>query len=220
MFEAIFVPRGAEEGAVRRALRGRRAPAVWASGIGPAAAARAVAEALKGGAPATALVTGLCGLLSPSFAVGDLLLYATVTRADGTTLSCDPELAAQLGQRLRGAQTGIAAYASESIVARSADKRALAARCGVAAVDMESFAFVEGLQRAGTRVAVLRVGSDGVAEDLPDLSRGVDAEGTLRSSALALAMLSKPLAGARMAANGLRALGELERALRVIVASA
>ena len=202
---------------MRRALRGRvAAPAVWTSGIGPAAAARAVAQALASGAPKTALVTGLCGLLSPSYAVGELLVYASLTRADGTTLGCDAQLGVRLAQLLRQAQTGVAAYSSESIVARSADKRALAARCGVGAVDMESFAFVEGLQRAGTRVAVLRVGSDGVADDLPDLSAGVDAEGTLRGSALALAMLSHPVAGARMAANALRALRELERALRLI----
>jgi nucleoside phosphorylase len=220
VIDAIFVPRGAEEGVVRRALRGHDRPAVWTSGIGPAAAARSVAEALTHGAPATALVTGLCGLLTPSYAVGDLLVYATLTRADGATLTCDADLAAQLAQRLQGAQTGIAAYASESIVARSADKRALAARSGVAAVDMESFAFVEGLQRAGTRVAVLRAGSDGAADDLPDLSRGVDENGTLSSSALALAMLSNPVAGVRMAANALRALRQLQRALRLIFATA
>jgi nucleoside phosphorylase len=218
--EAVFVPRGAEERAVRRALRRRAGPAVWTSGIGPAAAERAVAEALAVRAPAVALVVGLCGLLSPAYAVGELLLYATVTRADGATLVCDARLSGELAQTLRRAQTGIAAYCSESIVARSVEKRALAQRCRVAAVDMESFALVAGLQRAGTRVAVLRVGSDGVAEDLPDLSRAVAADGTLRGGALALAMLSNPLAGARMAANGLRALGELERAMRLIVARA
>ncbi len=220
MFDAIFVPRGAEEGAVRRALRGHGATPVWTSGIGPAAAARAAGEALAGGVPRTALLTGLCGVLSPSYAIGELLVYATVTRADGATLSCDAELGAQLAQRLRRAQTGIAAYASESIVARAADKRALAKRLGVAAVDMESFALAEALQRAGTRVAVLRAVSDGAAENLPDLSGGVDADGTLRASALAFALLANPVAGARMAANALRALRELERALRLIVAKA
>ncbi|MGP6159090.1 MAG: hypothetical protein ACLPYS_16535 [Vulcanimicrobiaceae bacterium] len=217
MIDAIFVPRGAEERAVRNALRGHGTPAVWTSGIGPAAAQRAVAEALEAGAPGAALVVGLCGLLSPAFAVGDLLLYATVTRADGATLRCDAELAAKLAQLLGRAQTGVAAYSSDSIVTRSADKEALAKRYHVGAVDMESFAFVEGLQQAGTRVAVLRVGSDGVAEDLPDLGRGVDAEGDLSGSALAFVMLSNPFAGARMAVHGLRALGQLERALRFIV---
>jgi nucleoside phosphorylase len=227
VFDAIFVPRGAEERAVRRALRrrvlkggavqGAAAPAVWTSGIGPAAAARAVDEALAKAAPGTALVTGLCGSLSEAFAVGEILVYATVTRADGAVMSCDAALSAEMARRLGRAQTGIAAYNSDSLVARSADKRSLAARLGVGAVDMESFAFIAGLQRAGTRVAVMRVASDGVDDDLPDFSAGIDTKGALRPRALALAMFANPIAGARMAVNGVRALHELERAVGGVI---
>jgi nucleoside phosphorylase len=214
VIDVVFVPRGAEESAARRALRGKpNAPVVRTTGIGPSAAARSVEEALRDGAPATALVTGLCGLLSPSLVVGDLLLYATVTRADGATVACDGELSAALARRLPGAQTGIRGYTCETIVCRASEKRALAARADVEAVDMESFALADGLRRAGARVAVLRVGSDGVDEELPDIRRGIDAQGNLKGAALALALLRRPVAGARLAVHGVRALCALERAL-------
>ncbi len=75
---------------------------------------------------------------------------------------------------------------------------------------MESYAIAQRLHRARVAVAVLRVGSDAVIDDLPDIYRAFDGSGGIDRFALLLAMLRKPRAGAHLARNGLRALGSLQ----------
>jgi hypothetical protein len=82
---------------------------------------------------------------------------------------------------------------------------------------MESYAVAERLQRDGIPVAVLRVASDGLSDELPELDRALDHAGGVDGFALALAMLRKPKAGARLAVNGTRALGALRRAVEAIL---
>jgi hypothetical protein len=117
------------------------------------------------------------------------------------------------------AQSGIRALAVDRIVTRAREKRALGVQTGAHAADMESYALVERLRRAGVAVAVLRVASDGAAQDLPDLNAALDGSGRLENSALALAMLRDPLAALRMTRGALQALAALERAFRGIGAA-
>jgi hypothetical protein len=219
VIDAIFVPRGAEAGAVRAALeRVASPPRVVEIGIGPRAASRAAGEAVAAGPPfRNALVTGLCGLLSPAFAVGDPLAYGEIRHSESRPIVLERPLAQRVAERVAGIQSGIRALHSDTIVCAAAEKAALAGRFGADAVDMESFALAERLHRAGVAVAVVRVGSDGVRDDLPDLERARDGSGGLDGFALLLAMLGRPLAGARLAANGPRALGALRKAIVAIV---
>ncbi|MDQ2859085.1 MAG: hypothetical protein M3R53_10600 [Candidatus Eremiobacteraeota bacterium] len=217
MIETVFVPRGAEERAVRNGLARARADVrVVTTGIGPFAAARAADGALGAHPFGTALVTGLCGLLSPAFAVGDALLYDNVRRAGEAPIVLDRALAASLARRLGGVQTGIRALASDAVVTSHEAKRALGLRYAVDAVDMESYAIAQRLHRARVAVAVLRVGSDAVVDDLPDIYRAFDGSGGIDRFALLLVMLRKPRAGAHLARNGLRALGSLQSAVYAI----
>ena len=218
MIDTIFVPRGAEERAVRRALaRSKATVTVVASGIGPHAAARA-AETAGVERGSRILVTGLCGLLSPAFVVGDALAYRDIRRDGQAPLRLDNELSDLLASRVPGIQTGIHALASDRIVTTARDKATVGRRSGTAAVDMESYAFAEVLGRAGACVAVVRVGSDAAGDDLPDLDRALDGSGGLDGLALGLAMLRRPLAGLRLARNGTRALAALERVVYALVA--
>jgi ABC-type Fe3+ transport system substrate-binding protein len=98
-------------------------------------------------------------------------------------------------------------------------KRAAAARFDADAVDMESFALVERLQRAGVAVAVARVASDEVGDDLPQLDRALNGSGGIDGFALALAMLREPRRGLRLAFGALRALGALERLIASVAAA-
>jgi nucleoside phosphorylase len=219
VIDTIFVPRGAEERAVRRAIaRAHASVRVIVSGIGPHAAARAAEESEREVGTGRVLVTGLCGLLSSAFVVGDALVYRDI-RHDGTSpLALDPELTEALAGRVPGAQTGIRAAASDSIVTSPGAKAALGRRFGADAVDMESYALAEVLGRSGARVAVVRVGSDAVHDHLPELDRALDGSGGFDGLALALAMLRRPLAGLRLASNGMRALRALERVVYTLVA--
>ena len=78
---------------------------------------------------------------------------------------------------------------------------------------MESLALLRRLTDAGSAVAVVRVVSDGVEDDLPDLNAAVGADGSLSGSGLLAVAWRRPGAALRMARNGSRALGALERAI-------
>jgi nucleoside phosphorylase len=220
MIDTVFVPRGPEERAVRRGLgpSGSRV-AIVATGIGGRAAGLAAETALASDLPPSrVLVTGLCGLLSPAFRVADVLLYAWIASADGSTQT-NAALSAEIHDVVGAAQSGIRALAVDRIVTRAREKRALGVQTGAHAADMESYALVERLGREGISVAVLRAASDAAGDDLPDLNAALDGSGGLESTALAIAMLRDPLAAARMARNALAALRALERAFRAIGAA-
>ncbi len=209
----MIVPSGAEERAVRRALARAGSKAyVATTGIGPLAAELAASALLLERRPARVVVIGLCGILASAFRVGDALVYREIVTPD-ERFAFDRELSGLIADRVAGSQSGIRAFASDSIVTRSVDKRALGERYTAQAVDMETAAVARTLQAAGIAVAALRVGTDGAADDLPALDRALDASGGMDGLALALAMLRQPIAGARLARNGTRALATLERAV-------
>ncbi len=218
MIDTIFVPRGAEADAVRSAAaRARSKVRVVELGIGPLAARRAADGALEEAPCGTSLVTGLCGLLSPAFAVGEALVYREMHADAEPPIALDRALGDAIAAKLPEAQTGIRAFASDRIVTTAHAKRELRARTGTDAVDMESYAVTERLQSRGVTVAVVRVGSDGEGESLPELDRALDGSGGIDGLALALAMLRRPRAGLRLARNGLRALAALRHAIEAVL---
>jgi hypothetical protein len=221
VIDAIFVPRGAEADAVRAALDRAGSPVrVMETGIGPRAALRAAEEALASATPPRrTLITGLCGLLSPAFEVGDALAYAELRHPSLRSIVLEPFFGSCLADRVPAIQSGIRALHSDTIVCSAAEKSALAARFEVEAVDMESFVLAGRLHRAGVGVAVVRVGSDAAGEDLPDLERARDGSGGLDTWALLLQMLRSPLAGARLAANGTKALAALRQTVSAILSA-
>ena len=185
-------------------------------GIGSRAGLRA-AEDLHDVVLRSALVTGLCGLLSHAFTVGDALVYASVRDGEAPLVVFDRTLSDAVAGRVPGVQTGIRAVHASGVVTRAVDKRALHERFRADAVDMESLTLAASLQCRRVAVAALRVGSDRVDEDLPELDRALDGSGGIDGFALTLAMLRRPLAGARLALNGTRALAALEAAVYAAV---
>ncbi len=215
MLDALFVVRGAEERAARRAITRAGSPVrVFVTDVGPQAAANAAAQAhvaLPG--PRRALVTGLCGALDPTFCVGDVLLYAELGGLASAPLVTDLRLTDDVAAELPEAKRGVRATASSRIVTATREKRELAERSGAAAVDMESGALVGTLQAAAWAVAVLRVVSDGANDELPDLNRALSPRGELRAGVMALEFMRDPVAGVRLARHGMRALRVLENEL-------
>jgi nucleoside phosphorylase len=193
---------------------------VEAIGLGPVAAARSTREALARGSLGRALLVGLCGLTSPAFVPGDILVYGTIRTLERAPLACDPDLSRAVAGAVPGSQSGIRALGVAAVVTSAHEKRALGERFGVQAVDMESFDVLEILRANGVPAAVLRVASDGIDDDLPDFGSAIDAEGNLDQTGVARAMLARPLAGLRMAAGGLRALAALERAVSLLAVHA
>ncbi len=218
VLETIFVPRGAEERAVRSALGSGSSIRVVPTGIGPRAAARAADLSLADGHFGSALVTGLCGTLSASFVVGDALIYSEIVAPGRSAIVLDRDLATGLARLVPGSQTGVRALASDTIVERAIDKRMLGVRYGADAVDMESYAVAQRLGGAGVSVAVVRVVSDAAGDDLPELGRALNGSGGMDDTALALAFVRSPLASARLIANAMASLRALRAAIRALVA--
>ncbi len=168
----------------------------------------------QGGLRRNAVAVGLCGLLSPALAVGDVLLYHDVRHSDRSPVTLDGPLTEWLAARLLPrAQSGIRALASDAIVTHALEKRTLGARHGADALDMETFALAGPLQRAGVSLAAVRVGSDGAGDDLPDLDWALGASGHIDARRLALALLRKPRAGIALVRHAIVALRALERAV-------
>jgi len=141
--------------------------------------------------PAALLSFGLCGGLDPALGVGDMVLGATVTTADGC-FTADPTWTRELAAAVPHAQlTGIAA--SDEIVATRADKAALHARTGAGAVDMESHLVAAAAARLGVPFAVLRSVSDPADHTLSDAAQaGYAADGKPDIAAVLIALLARP----------------------------
>ncbi len=227
MIDTIFVPRGAEAAAVRRGIaRVASHVRVVETGIGPHAASLAVRDALAGPTMSRVLVTGLCGSLTPAFAVGEALVYGEIVAdgdrdgvARGETFTLDRTLAGEVAAAIGDVQSGVRAVAVDDVVVHASAKAELGARYGAQAVDMESLAVARGLRDAAVTVAVARVASDGVTDDLPDLHMALDGSGGLDGFALALAMTRRPLAGFHLARNGTRALAALQETIGAVLRS-
>jgi adenosylhomocysteine nucleosidase len=144
-------------------LQGRSVATV-VSGPGRAAAARATEALLIGHRPRLVVSAGFCGALRPELKRLDIVVADRIVGQGGATHVVDP---ATLG-RFRFADAHVGPFVEvERIIARSADKRALAERTGGAACEMESLAVAEVCVARQTPFLAVRVVSDVFDEDLP-----------------------------------------------------
>lgn len=98
----------------------------------------------------------------------------------------------------------------DQVVTTEQEKRSLHSQTHCDVVDMES-AWISSLMRdRGIGVTVVRVVSDAVTGDLPDLSQAFDSRGHLRPFPLALALLRRPIAALRLIRGSIVALRQLE----------
>ncbi|MFI6638310.1 1-hydroxy-2-methyl-2-butenyl 4-diphosphate reductase [Streptomyces sp. NPDC050504] len=164
-----------ERFALRAGGRGVEAPGpvtVLRTGMGPAAAERAVTGALGGGPlrGAAVVASGFCAGLRPGMHPGDLVV------ADGTRIVGDPSgatpcagtevLVKALADALPGRTVHTGPLAGSDHVVRGAERAALCAT-GAIAVDMESAATLLSAVRTGSRaVAAVRVVVDAPEHEL------------------------------------------------------
>ena len=187
---------------------------VAVGGGGPAEAANAAERLIAGGA--AALVSfGLAGGLDPLLRAGTLVTPVHVLAEDGRW-TADPALSATLGSPASGTL-----YGDGVILTTAAAKRALHARTGAVAVDLESAAVARTAARHGLPFAVLRAICDPAARNLPHAAlMALDAQGRIAPFRVALAALSRPrefpalIALARDAALARRALLDRVQAIR------
>ncbi len=192
-----------------------RALRVVCSGADPERA-RVVARQLCAEGAAGLVSFGLAGALAADLAPGDLLLPSAVVLPAGGRLATEPAWRERLAATLDRA--GLAARdapgaGSDAIVATRDAKRALGARTGALAVDMESHAVAEAAARAGLPFLVVRVIADRSDQVIPRAAHAaIDAQGEVRHLALLGRLSARPweiaslLALGRSSARGLATL--------------
>ena len=76
---------------------------------------------------------------------------------------------------------------------------------------MEGYGYIKELQRQGMSIAMLRIVSDDVSGDIPDLSLIIDENGSLIFWQIVKSMVQKPLAAIRLIKGSLIGLTQLRR---------
>lgn len=218
--DAICVPQGPESQAIRRGLQAIQtglAPQVITLPIGPEAVVeRLNQEILNPLNPNTiryAVVMGLAGSLSPSYRVGDTVIYQTLTTQVQETWEqkiCDRLLTADLSQRLPHADR-VCALTSARLISSAQEKQKLHQNTGAVVVDMEGMAALQVLQKRSVAVSMIRVISDDCRTNLPDITPAIQADGSLNKPRLAGILLREPIAALHLICGSLHALKKLEQ---------
>jgi hypothetical protein len=219
--QKIFVPQGAEFQAIQRGLQSQSNTSVIAIPIpmGPNATQTffqqwiATYTTHPHNSDAIAIM-GLCGSLSPNLTVGDTVVYQSCIDAQQSPSvppwDCDRDLLTSLQQHLKNSVIPVTAITTDRMVHRVADKQALADKYNAQVVDMEGSAIFAALKETGIPILTLRVVSDDLNHELPDLSRAITPEGQLKPIPLAQALLKDPRKGWHLVRGSTRGLKKLE----------
>ncbi len=172
---------------------GRGAARIVPVGLGAGLLSARWAPSLAGLSAPLVISAGMCGGLDPRLAAGDLVLPARVLDVGGAALPVAPDAHARAcalaGPRV---ETGDLATAAV-VLATPADKAALRAATGAAAVDMESAPILAAARAAGAPALVVRAVSDDAAASVPAaLTALVSPEGRVRGGRALLLALTQP----------------------------
>ena len=204
----IVVPQGLEYQAVCRGLQKANAKVrVIAIPIGdrnPEAVLANYSQQLVDGG---VLVMGLCGSLCESYRVGDVVVVKSCGNLDRDYLNLDDELTTIIQNKL--SVDAVRALTSDRVITRSTEKLKLAREYRADIVDMEGYGYISYLQQRA--VAMLRVVSDDVKGDIPDLTRAIDEGGQLKTIPLAIALCKQPIAATRLIRGSLTSLKVLQQ---------
>jgi hypothetical protein len=149
------------------------------------------------------LVMGLCGSLSSQIGIGELALYQSCVNLSKAEIFCDRPFT----QRLQN-QFGVAPVKgcnSDRVICSVHEKRSLGEQYQADVVDMEGYAIAQRYS-----VAMLRVVSDDLRFDMPDLSDAI-VDGKIQSMWMVKAMMKKPIAASRLIRGSLAALKRLRQ---------
>ncbi|MGK7911458.1 MAG: hypothetical protein AB4050_08240 [Synechococcus sp.] len=230
----ILVPQGAEYQAVERGLRRsglRNLPLTIAIPVGPLPVMSFLANMpvlwsdrespnVLNHTP-NIVVMGLCGGLSPSMTVGQRVIpdvclthfSQTFTSPIPSEQSFSPSLCQTLKDSLLPPHSPSTErtllVSSDRAVCVAQQKQQLHRTTGATIVDMEGAAVLAAFSDRPVSVAMLRVVSDGCANDLPDLNAALTADGSLSPLQLAVQMMRHPVRASHLIGGSLRALKAL-----------
>jgi hypothetical protein len=220
-FSIILVPQGAEYEAVCQGLDGlpEPVPRVVAMPIGPSPI-RSRLQQLQSdqqlfSAKTRVVLMGLCGSLSPKYAVGDVVICQTCQMLSNTLpmleQSSDRSLVDAIQHTLGNKARRVKGLTSDRLIWSASEKCDLGQFYGVDVVDMEGYAALETLHQFSATAAVIRVISDDSKHDLPNVNIAIDTHGTLKSLPLTFAMLRRPVAAIRLIKGARKSLKVLQQ---------
>jgi len=154
------------------------------------------------------LLLGVAGSLTDQYPVPAAIVCASIQTLD-QRYACDAQVLADL--RLQLPQTPVGhAFCSDRIVTQVAEKRDLGSRYGCDLVEMEGAIVAQALGEKGLRWGMVRVISDDLRRDIPDLSQALRPDGGINPLALAATFLQQPLGAAHFIQGSLQALSHLK----------
>lgn len=217
--DVVFVPQGAEYRSVSRglAIAGYSPKMVVPIPAGPQGVNRFIPQWLRETAacwnrPPHALLMGLGGSLTDQLSVGDGVICQTCydgTEGVNVPIACNEQIFLSLSQRLAGTVIPVTGVSCDRIIHTTTEKRQLAQTYPADVVDMEGFALLSGLQSTQIALGIVRVISDDVHHDLPDLNAAISPDGNLQTLPLAVGMLRQPLPALRLIRGSLQGLKQL-----------
>ena len=163
------------------------------------------------------LIVGLCGSLDANYSFGDVVVYQSCINLDCQEVSLESELTTTVRDKL--AVDLVVGITSDRIISNIEEKLQLAQTYSANVVDMEGYDCVKQLQANNITVAILRVVSDDLSGDIPDLSKAFDRDGNLKPLAMATAFLKQPIAAWRLIRGSLTGLKVLEESIYRLIIS-
>jgi nucleoside phosphorylase len=213
----IVVPQGAEYRAVCRGLAKAKVDSIQviAIPIGVKQISQVLSNYSKQMNNAVnVLIMGLCGSLSNFHTIKDSVLVKSCQDLNHNLIDLDAELTTNIQRKLSTSSKSsvalVAALSSDRIINRVKEKLILAQQYSAIVVEMEGYSYVRELQRQGTAVAMIRVISDDLRGDIPDLNQAINNQGNLQSLPMAIALIKQPLAATRLIKGSLTSLKALE----------
>ena len=162
------------------------------------------------------LLLGVAGSLTAEYPVASAILSASLQTLDQHRYDCDPQVLDWLRQQLPQAPVGHA-LSSDRIVTQVAEKRDLGSRYGCDLVEMEGAIVAQALEKKALQWAMLRVISDDLSRNIPDLSQALRPDGGINALALAASFLQQPLGAAHFIQGSLQALSHLKTIAQQLV---
>ena len=208
--DTIVVPQGAEYQAVCRGLQQAVEIQVISIPIGTKNVAGVLANFSRQlNNSRRVLIMGLCGSLDRLYRVGDGVLVQSCQDLDRHRIDLDLELTTQIQTKL--SVDLVAGLTSDRLISQTEEKLQLSQKYPVSVVDMEGYGYVTWLQQRGIAVAMLRVVSDDLGANIPDLSSAIDPDGNLKAMAMAIAFVQQPVAAIRLIKGSLTGLKTLRQ---------
>ena len=217
MIDTIIVPQGAEYRAVKAGLNKLSAtrPLVIDIPIGGKNIEQTLASKnFWQPKPQQVLMMGLCGSLSPKFSVGEAILYQNCCIQPQKYQASDRDLNLWLERKISSRKTKlpvVSGLTSDRIVTTTEEKRQFAKRFTASVVDMESYYYLKLLQEQNVAVSILRIVSDDVRYDLPNLERAISKEGKIKPWIMFAQAIEKPLASLIFIRGSLKGLQQLKQ---------